>query len=371
VRIVMIGARGIPASYGGIEHHVEELGARLAARGHDVVVATRTNYATERVATHRGMTPRYLPTVDSKHLDAIVHSAIATVDTLIRGADVVHYHAVGPGIPAVLPRYLSRQKVVLTVHGLDAERAKWGAVASAVLRTAQWMSARVPDTTIVVSEALRQVYAERYGRPAVYIPNGVTPQVARPPEEIVRRFGLRGGDYLLFVGRMVPEKAPDLLVRAFRRVDSDLRLVLVGGSSFTGTYVDQLRRLAAEDDRVLLTDYQYGDVLEELYANAAAYVQPSSLEGLPLTLLEAASYGVPLVVSDIAPHLEIVGTARPGARVFRTGDEADLADAIRASTLDHDGEHAAAAAVRDDVLARYRWEDAADATEQVYRSLVG
>ena len=164
MRIAMIGQRGIPATFGGVEHHVEELGSRLAERGHQVTVYSRSNYTSERQTIYRGMRPRYLPTVSSKHLDAIVHSTLSTVDAMLADADIVHYHAVGPGLPAVLPRYLSGAKVVLTVHGLDAERAKWSRSAQLVLRFGQWMSARVPDATIVVSRDLAHHFRDRYGR---------------------------------------------------------------------------------------------------------------------------------------------------------------------------------------------------------------
>ena len=165
MRIAMIGQRGVPATFGGVEHHVEELGARLAARGHEIIVYTRSNYVAERCDAYRGMRVRQLPTVKQKHLDAIVHSAISTVSAIADHVDIVHYHAVGPGLPAFIPRYLSRAKVVLTVHGLDAEREKWGRGAKSALQLATWLSARVPDATIVVSRSLAEHYAERYRRP--------------------------------------------------------------------------------------------------------------------------------------------------------------------------------------------------------------
>ena len=361
----MIGQRGIPATFGGIEHHVEELGARLATRGHLVTVYTRTNYARGRASAVRGMRPRYLPTVGSKHLDAIVHSTLSTIDAVVRGVDVIHYHAVGPGIPAAIPRYLSPAKVVLTVHGLDADRAKWRSPARAVLNIAQWLSARVPDETIVVSRDLQRHYRERFRRRTSHIPNGVDEPNRRPPDEIVRRFGLRGDDYILFIGRLVPEKAPDLLVRAFGELGTHHRLVLAGGSSYTDEYVRALEALVSRDPRILMPGYVYGPVLEELYANASAFVLPSSLEGLPLTLLEAASYGVPTVVSDIAPNLEIVGGDGPGHRVFPAGDLAGLVAALRQALTDTE-ERVGAEALRRAVLASYRWDDAARKTEAVY-----
>jgi glycosyltransferase involved in cell wall biosynthesis len=369
LRIAMIGTRGVPATWGGVERHVEELGARLADRGHEVVVYARTNYVDEVRDRWRGMTVRNLSTVDSKHLDAIVHSAKATVDAMRRGVDVVHYHAVGPGIPSILPRAFSRAAVVQTIHGRDAERAKWGRGAQLVLRTAEWLSAHVPDATIAVSRHLSEHYLEAYGRVAPTITNGVDAPEVRPPSAIAERWGLTTGSYLLFVGRLVPEKAPDLLVRAFRAMPGDLRLVIAGGSSFTDDYVAALEREAAGDRRVIMAGYVYGEEKDELYANAAAFVLPSFLEGLPLTLLEAASYGTPVVASDIPPHLEVVGADAPGHRLFAAGSEASLGEALRRVLAETRVEREAAATFRDEVLAAHRWDDVADRTEALYRRL--
>jgi glycosyltransferase involved in cell wall biosynthesis len=370
LRIAMVGQRGVPATFGGIEHHVENVGARLAARGHLVTVYCRTNYGTERPASYRGMTLRHLPTAGTKHLDAITHSAVSTAVAMSAHHDVVHYHALGPGLFSPFPRFLSTARVVQTIHGLDDERAKWGPAAKAVLSTAGWLSARVPDATIAVSHALAEHYAGR-GRAAVYIPNGVDRRTRRTADEITRRFGLTAGSYILFLGRLVPEKAPDLLIRAFGSLPGDCRLVIAGGSSFTDDYVQSLHDLAAADPRVLLTGYVYGEVLDELYSNAAAFVLPSALEGLPLTLLEAAAYGTSVVVSDIAPHLEVVGTEGPGHRVFPSGSAEGLADALRRSLAGGAAERAGAQVLQASVLAGYRWDDVATATEALYRRLVG
>jgi glycosyltransferase involved in cell wall biosynthesis len=369
MRIAMIGQKGLPATYGGIEHHVEELGSRLAARGHEVTAYCRGNYSNSH-GHHAGMSLRHVPTVTSKHLDAIVHSALSTLASLRDPPDIIHYHALGPGLLSPLPRFLSPAKVVLTVHGLDHHRAKWGRGAKAVLGTAAWLSARVPDATIGVSRALAEHYQTRYGRPIAYIPNGVTARRRRPANEITKRYGLVAGSYLLFVGRLVPEKAPHLLIKAFRHVADDIRLVIVGGSSFSDGYADSLRRLAEQDPRILFTGYAYEETLEELYSNAAAFVLPSVLEGLPLTLLEAASYGTPVVVSDIAPHVEVVRVDAIGHHTFRVGDEGALAEVIRRTIRDRRREREGARRFSAQVADSYRWDDVVQATEDIYRSLL-
>jgi glycosyltransferase involved in cell wall biosynthesis len=370
LRIAMIGSRGVPATFGGIERHVEELGARLSARGHQVTVFCRPNYARPGQRSHRGMRLRSMPTVGTKHLDAIVHSGLSTLGAMAAAFDVLHYHAIGPGMLAPLPRYLSRAGVVLTVHGRDDERAKWGRGARAVLGTAGWLSARVPDATIVVGRHLERYYRDAHGRRAVYVPNGVEAGRPRPANGSLTRLGLRPGRYLLFVGRLVPEKAPDQLLEAFAALGGDHRLVLAGDSSFTDRYAARLRELAGRDPRVVLPGFVYGAELQELYSNAAAFVLPSLLEGLPLTLLEAASFGLPVVASSIPPHQEVLGSAGPGRRLHRPGDTRELGAALAEVLADPAAERAGAAALRDQVLRTYCWDDAATRTEAVYRAVL-
>ncbi len=368
LRIAVIGSRGVPASWGGIERHVEEVGARLADRGHEVTVYSRTNYQPGSTG-YRGMHVRALRTVGTKHLDAIVHSASSTLRVLGRRADIIHFHAIGPGALAPVARAGSSAGVVLTVHGLDNERAKWGFVARSVLGAAARISARAPHRVIAVSEALTEHYRER-GASVVHVPNGVT----RPPSPIARgkvceELGLGDAPYVLFVGRLVPEKAPDLLVEAFRSVPGNVRLVLVGESRFMDEYSSRIRTLAAADTRVRLAGYRYLDELAELYANAAAFVLPSSLEGLPLTLLEAGAHGLPVVATSIPPHVEILGEDGPGCVLVEVGDVAGLARGL-GTVLADPGAKAAAQDRRDALLARYDWDDVAARTEAVYRAVL-
>ncbi|MAS54335.1 MAG: glycosyltransferase family 4 protein [Nocardioides sp.] len=371
LKIAMLGTRGLPASFGGVEHHVEQIGARLVERGHQVTVYSQSRYGDgEPLTEHLGMRVVTMPTVPVRGFEALCHSALSTVHGLFRGHDVFHYHAVGPGLLSPLARFGSRGAVVQTVHGLDADRAKWGGGARSVLNAATWLSARVPDTTITVSQALADHYAARYERACEYVPNGVNMKPRRHPQLIRDAYGLSGRDYFLFVGRLVPEKRPDLLLKAFAQVRTDKKLVLVGGSSHTDDYVEELRALAAQDPRVIMPGYLYGDVLDELFTNAAGFVQPSALEGLPLTLLEAMGSGLPVVVSDIDPHLEIVGRDRAGARVFRDGDQVGLTDALRKVAEDTATEKASSVAMRDSVLSVYDWSACVDALEGVYETAV-
>ena len=368
--IAMVGLRGVPATYGGIERHVEELGSRLAARGHQVTVYCRSAYlpAGDCGEDYRGMHRRVLGGAGSKHLEALSHTALSTWDLMRERFDVVHFHAVGPGALAPVPRLLSGRRVVLTVHGLDFDREKWGAGARAALKASAWVSAHAPHRTIVVAKSLQEAFRDRYGVETDFIPNGVASQPPLPAREITERFGLAGGSYALFVGRLVPEKAPHLLIEAADVLAArGLKLVVVGGSSNSEGYSERLRA-EAERRGVVMAGYVYGDALRELYSNARVFVQPSSLEGMPLTLLEAASYGVPLVASDIPVHREMLGKDQPGGRIFRSGDVGALRAALGRSLEADAVERPCAASLGDRLLSTYSWEATADATEESYRA---
>ncbi|WP_155337664.1 glycosyltransferase family 4 protein [Acrocarpospora corrugata] len=364
LRVAMIGQRGLPATYGGIEHHVAQIGRRLAARGHEITVFCRTNYTDERHDRLDGMRLRHLPTLGTKHLDALTHSLTSTMTAAGRH-DIVHYHALGPGLFAPVPRYLTRSRVVQTIHGWDDLRAKWGGLAQRVLRAGRWVSQRVPNAVIGVSREI----SDAYGESATYIANGVErPPDGLSPEPVLAR-GLRPGGYVLFVGRLVPEKAVDLLLRTFSRLPGDVQLAVAGGSAYTDDYVTGLRELAARDPRIHLLGYVYGDDLAALYQHAGAYVQPSHLEGLPLALLEAASHGLPLIASGLGCHREIIAAEGPGGRIFRPGDPAGLLAALTHVLADQEKERAAALVRRDDILRRYSWDRATDLTEELYLRL--
>jgi glycosyltransferase involved in cell wall biosynthesis len=259
---------------------------------------------------------------------------------------------------------------VQTTHGLDNQRAKWGRVARTVLGTGYRLSGRVPHARVAVSRGLAGHYLDRFGTTTRYIPNGVTAPRPVPARQITGRFGLTEGGYLLLVGRLVPEKAADLLIRAFRRVETPLRLAVVGGSSYTDDFVTRLRAEAEGDPRVVFTGFAYGDLLAELYTNAAGFVQPSRLEGLPLTLLEAASYDLPLIASDIDPHVELLTRDGPGHRLFADGDEDDLVAALERLLADPVAERSGAVALGEQLRAEYTWDGAARDLERLYLDLV-
>lgn len=364
----MIGQRGLPATYGGVERHVEELSVRLAARGHEVVVFCRRNYTDSPVRRYRGVDLVPVPTLGSKHLEAAMHSGLSALLTLGRGFDIVHFHAVGPGLWTPIPRWLTRAKVVQTIHGLDQDRAKWGEFARQVLRGGDWLSKRVPHAVIVVGDYLLEHYRDRQG-PTKHIPNGVLVSPGRD-DQVLDRLGLRAGEYVLFVGRLIPEKGVEHLIRAYSRVRVRRPLVVVGSSSYTDDYELKLKQLAHDDPRVLLPGYIFGDELSSLFAHAEVYVQPSLLEGLPLTVLEALAHGRSVVLSDISAHREILPVARPGGRLFPAGDIDALTGAIEEALATSRNEEEASRFVGQEIIDRYQWDAVTDQTEALYSQLL-
>jgi glycosyltransferase involved in cell wall biosynthesis len=361
----MIGTRGMPTSYGGVERAVEELSVRLVERGHEVVVYCRIPYCDTRMREWHGVRLRYLPTVNTKHLEAASHTALASCDALFRGYDVVHYHATGPSLFASISR-LSRGGVVATVQGLDYRRAKWGIGARAALKAGAWSAAHVPHRTIVVSRELRRFFREEFGVDATYIPNGVTVPDAPPPPP---PFELSPGGYLLSLARLVPEKSIDTLIRAFREVRTAMPLVIAGPSSHSDDYVRSLQTLARADDRVKLVGPVYGRAKDGLLANTRAFCQPSVLEGLPIALLEAMSWSRCPIVSDLPEHLEVVGA--DAGLVFPARDVPSLRDAIQVAVDEPERAREVGRAARTRVASRYSWEQIVDAHERLYAEVVG
>lgn len=365
----MIGQQGIPARHGGVERAVEEVSARLVKRGHDVTVFNKHVKDESPIPSHRGIRIHYVRARSGKYTGNLTTSLLSTLHTLIHRYDVVHYHALGPTVFAPLARLRPGVKVVATVQGRDDQRAKWGGFAQRMLRLAAWTTARVPHEVVVVSQSLKEDFRQSYGRRTVYIPNGVNPPLDvqipdHPP--ILQKLDIEGHPFLMTLGRLVPEKAVDELLRAFAKVPGESRLVVVGGGSGADEFEDELRRLAAQDERVVLAGPVFDDDLDALLRSASGFVMPSHLEGLPLALLEAASYGLPLICSDIDPHVEVLERSGPGRRLFRTGDVADLQHVLESFLDALPAEQAAAADVRASVLSRYSWDDITARLEETY-----
>jgi len=330
--IAMIGQKGIPAHSGGVERHVEHVAAELVKLGHRVLVYCRPSYlkaapgrpacggsASAVKADHRASPLTLLRwSVPTKHLDAITHAAVCCVDAIFRGVDLIHFHAIGPAALAPLAR-LASVPVVVTVHGLDWQRAKWGLAARWCLRLGELAAARCAGRLVVVSKPLRRYFRQRYGVRAVYIPNGVVPVQRRAPGRILS-LGIRPGRFVLAATRLVPEKGLHYLIEAFRRLTAPYQLVVAGAGLLEDGYEQRLRRMAGPN--VIFTGNAGRGLLAELYSHAALFVLPSELEGMSVALLEAMSSGLPVLVSDIEENIAVVGSE---GFTFRCGDVADLA----------------------------------------------
>jgi len=384
MKIALMGLRSIGNCAGGIERHVEELAVRMADQGHEVTVFCRGRYNEIKDSWYKNIKLVDFPAIYSKHLEAISHTACSVLAAL-RGFDIVHIHACGPSLLSWIPGLFNR-KVVVTVHGLDFMRAKWGGLASSILRAGAWTAVNCPDRTIVVSRELRDYYLKNYRRETIHIPNGVMdPEALILPPERIKRFGVKGKDYVLFLGRLVPEKGAHYLIKAFKNLDTDLKLLIVGGICHTDSYGENLLEMAQGDKRIVFTGPLYGEEKAEVFSNAKFFVLPSDLEGMPIVLLEAMSYGLPVLSSDIPECMEVftAGSEADKAecdfipadaalcRTFRAGDVDDLRSRMKAMIdgawdLEELGQRA-----RRHVLVNYNWDAITLETLEVYRSALG
>jgi glycosyltransferase involved in cell wall biosynthesis len=347
LRVAFIGGRGMVSKYSGIETYYEEVGKRLVEMGHDVTVYCRS-YFTPALPKYEGMRLVRLPTFRSKHLETFVHTWLSTVHVMFSGCDIVHYHAQGPALFSFFPRLVGK-KTVVTVQGQDWQRKKWGRFASFTLQLGELASARLPNCTMVVSQALQQHYQSVYGVSTTYVPNGSVIRKRVAPSQIPE-WGLEPDKYILFLGRFSPEKNCHLLIEAYEQIDTPAKLVLAGGSSYTSTYVDQLRKHQSE--KVLFLDWVHGSALDELLTNAALFVLPSDLEGLSLALLDAMGAAVCVLTSDIAENREVIAST---GFTFHAGDANDLARMLRLLLSDTGARILAGRDAQARVRERYLW----------------
>jgi glycosyltransferase involved in cell wall biosynthesis len=360
----MIGQKGIPAASGGVERHVEELGRRLVQKGHEVTVYCRPYYTKSELTEYKGINLVLKNSINSKHLDAISHTFVSSIDTLMRNYDIVHYHAIGPATLSFIPKMLGK-KVIVTVHGLDWQREKWGKFAKMYLKLGEMASAIFPNRTIVVSKVLKEYYKNKYGIDSVAIPNGVDILDKRPPE-IIKRWGLEQGNYVLFLARLVPEKGCHHLLKAWRKVKTSKKLVIAGGSSHSDDYVYQLHKEAPGN--VIFTGHVQGQTLVELFSNAYIYVLPSEIEGLPISLLEGMSYSLPCLVSDIPENIEALDDT---GFSFVSKNANDLASKLQMLVDSPEMILEAGQKAFNRVSSQYSWHKVVESTEKVYEEVLG
>jgi len=369
LRIAMVGQKGIPARYGGVETHVENIAVRLAARGHDVSVFCRarlraTNPSPGANGTYRGVHLLYRGSLNTKHLDAASHTFFSALKSAWRHHfDVVHLHGIGPAAFAPVAGLFGR-KVVSTFHALDWRQVKWGPSAKSFLRRGEAIGARKSDGVIAVSRLMQAHIQAAHGVGAAYIPNGASLPVHPIPTAPLAKWGLVPGEYLLTVGRIIPDRDVETLLRAFAEMRARhprLRLVIVGSETPRTPYSDALEKLAGE--RIVFTGDVFGEGLETLYAHCIAYVLASRVEGLPITVCEAMAHGRACVLSDIPENTEVGGDA---ARFFKCGDDKALAAELQTLIEDTAARNALGAIARSRCEVHYNWETIADQVESYY-----
>ena len=370
LNIAMLGQKHIRYREGGVEVVVAELSTRMVQLGHHVTCYDRgghhvsgKGYDSEKKSVYHGVVVKQVFTINKKGLAAFSSAFSAAVQASFSNADVVHFHAEGPCVMMWLPKLFGKC-CVCTIHGIDWQRAKWSGMGKKVIHYGEKVAAREADEIIVLSKSAQDYFWNTYHRKTVLLPNGIDPAEPVPVREIQKQYGLAKGQYILFLGRIVPEKGIHYLIQAFRQIRTDKKLVIAGGASDTASYFEEVKKQAEGDDRILFTGFVSGRPMQELYSNAYLYVLPSDLEGMPLTILEAMSYGDCCVVSDIPECADVVGDA---GVTFRHGDAKDLQNVLERCFDDPELTRHLGDLARERVKACYDWDEITRRTIGVYR----
>ena len=367
MKVAVVGTRGIPGVHGGVERHCEELYPRLAALGVDVTVYAREGYV-DADREYRGVTVRVLPAPRGRGIEALAHTASAIRQSSKDGCDLLHVHSIGPSALIPYARALGHRRIVATVHAPDYQQVKWGALESAYLRLGERFSVRHADATISVSSWYADELEMRHHRRPVFIPNGpgLSGIVGSDSSSILAQIGVAGTPYLLFVGRLIPDKRVEDLLTASTMLDPSIVVVVAGDSSDTDKYAASLR--ADWEGRAFFPGYVNGHELAALYAGASALVLPSLVEGLPICLIEAMSFGTPIVASDIRANREVLDGGRAGL-LYPAGDVGALRDSLRVA-LGLTADSPMIAAARDRVARTYDWDVIAQHTHGLYQGVL-
>lgn len=355
---------------GGIEIVVKELCIRMAQDGHKITCYNRSGHHVsgaefDKKNEYKGICQKSVPTIEKKGLAAVSSSFFAALYSAFGKYDVVHIHAEGPAFFSWLPKMFGK-RVVVTIHGIDWQREKWkSGFGSKFIRQGEKNAVKYADEIVVLSKGVQDYFKDTYGRETRFIPNGVNRPEIQSAKLITEKFDLTKDSYILFLGRLVPEKGLRYLIEAFKAVKTNKKLVIAGGSSDTDSFMKELQESAKSDNRIIFTGFVQGQLLDELYSNAYIYTLPSDLEGMPLSLLEAMSYGNCCLVSDIPECVEVV---EDKALVFKKSDTEDLR-----TTLQKACEHPESVAelkqtAADFICQKYNWDNVVEETVKLYRS---
>ena len=368
-KIAMIGHKRIPSREGGVEIVVYELATRMVQRGCQVDAYNRRGshvsgkkFVEKIGKKHKGIRIISIPTFENGKLNAIVYSFFATFRALFGRYDAIHYHAEGPCSMLWIPKIFGIH-CVATIHGLDWQRAKWGKFATKVLKFGEKMAVKYADEIIVLSENMKEYFEKEYNRKTVYIPNGITKPERKEAELITKSWNLGKDDYILFLARIVPEKGAHYLIEAYKKLSTDKKLVIAGGSSHSSEYYKELKQMAAGCENIIFTDFVGGQVLEELFSNAYCFVLPSDIEGMAIGLLEAMSYGNCCLVSDIRENVEVVDEY---AEHFEHSSVSSLKEHLEKLLNSPDAVKQYKSQAADYICGKYSWDKVVDETLKLY-----
>lgn len=368
MRIAMIGHKRIPSREGGIEVVVQELTTRMAKLGHDVTVYNRKgnnvqdkNIKNKNIKEYNGVHIKQVFTFQGKSLNAIVYTIIASIRALFGKFDVIHYHAEGPCSMIWLPHFF-RKRTIATIHALDWKNtSKWGGFASKFIKFGEKMAAKYADEIIVLSEDTKEYFLKKYNRQTTYIPNGINKPTIKEAKIIKSKWGLEKDSYILFLARIIRVKGLHYLINAYKQISTDKKLVIAGGASHTEEYLNEIKESIKDDKNIIMTGFVTGDVLDELYSNCYMYCLPSDLEGMPLSLMEAMSYGANVLTSNITACTQVIGNF---GTCFKKGNTEDLKekleDCLRGNNRKNEKE------ISNYVLNKYNWDDIVEKTIKLY-----
>ena len=362
MKVAIIGHKQIPGRSGGVEVVVEELASRLAHRGVEVVAYNRKIKGHPSPANFDGvhLTDVFAP--DNKKLNAVVYSYLATIRAITSGADVIHYHALGPAASLWLAKLFGK-KVVVTVHGLNYKTPKWKGFGAKYIKFGERLAMRRADEVVVLSRSIQDYYRDEYGRECHFLPNGLSMPEGIDDDSCLDRLALRGHDFLLCVSRLVPGKGLEHLIEAYKGVRTDAELVIAGDSDHVEEFKSALKASAASDARIRFIGFTGKADLCALYSAARLFVFPSEAEGMPMSLLEAMWFDCPCLVSDIPENVEVL---EGSGTTFPVGD----VDALRRGLQNASDSWPERADTRRVVAASHDWEKVADATLRIYEEVL-
>lgn len=371
LKVAMIGHKRIPSREGGVEIVVEELSTRMVKKGIEVTCYNRKgkhaldkSQKVNHIKEYKGVKLKSVLTIDVKGLAAMTSSFFGAIKILFSKNNIVHFHAEGPCAMIPIIKFFSKKKIIVTIHGLDWQRAKWGGFATKYIKFGEKMAAKYADEIIVLSENVKKYFKDTYNRETNFIPNGVNKPDIKDANIIKDKFNLAKDSYILFLGRLVPEKGIHYLIEAYNKINTDKKLVIAGGSSDTDTYFNELKEKSKDNKNIIFTGFVQGEELEELYSNAYIYVLPSDLEGMPLSLLEAMSYKNCCLTSDI-PECKTV--MNDNGVIFKKSDVNDLKEKLQYLVDNVDKVNKYKSEAQDYILKKYNWDDVVDKTIELYK----